>query len=83
MIWLAIQLYVGYILGIIIVFFVFWIFMLLMIGAYFTLPRTIKQYKCKHERVYETQACDAICSECNKNLGFIGSWREKHKINRE
>ena len=80
MIWLAIQLYVVYILGLIIVFFVFWILILLTIWAYFTLPRAIKQYKCKHERVFETRACDAICSECNKNLGFMGAWAAKQKF---
>lgn len=34
---------------------------------------------CKHNAgVTETQACDAICRECGKNLGFIGAWRERH-----
>jgi len=34
---------------------------------------------CKHNAgVTETQACDAICRECGKNLGFIGMWRERH-----
>jgi hypothetical protein len=28
---------------------------------------------CKHEHYYETGACDAVCSDCGKNLGFIGS----------
>lgn len=36
-----------------------------------------REFRCKHDgEVKETQACDAICSKCGKNLGFIGSWRE-------
>ena len=37
----------------------------------------IKQRRCNHESVRETMACDAVCNKCNKNLGFIGSWRKK------
>lgn len=33
------------------------------------------QRRCPHRRIAETQACDAICSDCGKNLGFIGAWR--------
>ena len=36
-----------------------------------------KQSRCKHHGgVSETMACDAICNQCGKNLGFIGKWRE-------
>jgi len=36
-----------------------------------------KQSRCKHDGgVNETMACDAICRQCGKNLGFIGKWRE-------
>lgn len=36
-----------------------------------------KQSRCKHDGgVNETMACDAICKQCGKNLGFIGKWRE-------
>ena len=38
-----------------------------------------KQQRCEHEKYFETQACDAICSNCGKNLGFIGKVREKRK----
>ena len=38
-----------------------------------------KQAICKHKRVYENMACHAICSDCRKDLGFIGTWREEHK----
>ncbi len=36
----------------------------------------IKQSKCKHERFHETSACDAVCTSCGKNLGFIGNIRK-------
>jgi len=35
-----------------------------------------EQKKCPHVKYYETRACDAICSECGKNLGFIGEVRK-------
>ena len=40
------------------------------------LVRWWRQRRCRHDRgVNETQACDAICRSCGKNLGFIGSLR--------
>ena len=34
---------------------------------------------CKHDGgVSETNACEAICRKCGKNLGFIGNWRKSH-----
>jgi hypothetical protein len=37
-----------------------------------------KESRCKHDGGYnETQACEAICRQCGKNLGFIGNWRNK------
>jgi Na+-transporting methylmalonyl-CoA/oxaloacetate decarboxylase gamma subunit len=36
------------------------------------------QWRCKHERYYETMSCDAICNHCRKNLGFIGNLRDKN-----
>lgn len=51
----------------------------LCFGTY-TLIEFVKQSRCKHDAgVNETQACDAICRKCGKNLGFIGTWREKQK----
>ncbi len=39
-------------------------------------PRWWRQARCRHEGdIYETQACDAVCRRCGKNLGFIGQWR--------
>lgn len=44
------------------------------------LPRMIRQARCRHNGdVAETSACDAICRDCGKNLGFIGTWRAKRK----
>jgi len=41
----------------------------------------LKKRKCTHPRFWETRACDAVCCECNKNLGFIkdirGTGREE------
>ena len=53
--------------GVVVVFF-YWLL--------FALPEAIKQARCKHERVRETMACDAVCQACGKNLGFIGNWRK-------
>lgn len=40
------------------------------------LSTTVRQRRCSHDgRINETQACDAICGKCGKNLGFIGSVR--------
>lgn len=46
----------------------------------FVIPFVVKQWRCQHDGgVTETSACDAICQKCGANLGFIGTWREKHK----
>ena len=37
----------------------------------------IKTLRCQHPSVIETQACDAICTKCGANLGFISAWRNK------
>ena len=49
----------------------------LIVVALLSLPRMWRQARCKHLRFYETGACDAICRDCGKNLGFIGAWRDK------
>lgn len=41
--------------------------------------RWIKQTKCSHKNVFENGACDAICRDCGKNLGFIGTWKKRQK----
>jgi len=36
----------------------------------------VKQARCKHAGgVNETSACEAICRQCGKNLGWIGNYR--------
>jgi len=52
------------------------IILVVLIGS---LKQWFKQARCKHNNVHETRACDAVCSQCGKNLGFIGTWRERHK----
>ncbi len=39
------------------------------------LYHTLRQAGCKHGRYVETSACDAVCADCGKNLGFIGTVR--------
>jgi hypothetical protein len=36
-----------------------------------------KNLRCKHDKVWENQACNAICRKCGKDLGFIGKWRDR------
>jgi hypothetical protein len=49
---------------------------LLVVGFVYA-KQAWKQSRCKHDGgVSETMACDAICKQCGKNLGFIGKWRE-------
>jgi len=38
-------------------------------------------HRCQHLHVRETMACEAICLECGRNLGFIQNWRETNKGN--
>lgn len=35
--------------------------------------------RCKHKNYFENRACNAICRDCGKDLGFIGSLRGKVK----
>lgn len=58
--------------------------MLGVFGAvtYLNLKELCKQRRCKHTSgVHETRACDAICKDCGKNLGFIGT--DENKIRRQ
>jgi hypothetical protein len=49
---------------------------LLIVGCIY-IKQAWKQSRCKHDGgVNETMACKAICQKCQKNLGFIGKWRE-------
>ena len=49
--------------------------------AFVSLAQSFKQWRCKHEKYgyRETMACDAVCNNCGKNLGFIGTIREQRK----
>lgn len=51
---------------------------LLAVGCFISwLARTIEMARCKHDGgVTETRACQAICRDCGKDLGFIGTWRD-------
>jgi len=54
---------------------------LVMLGFAFYLgvAQYLRERKCKHDKgVRESQACEALCVVCGKNLGFIGTWREKN-----
>ena len=56
------------------------VFLFLVFFAYILfqhLKIVIKQSRCKHEKYRENMKCDAICSECGKNLGFIGNVRKQ------
>lgn len=79
MIWTVIQARIGWTLADLAIGFV----VLSALGVFMSLlslPRWLQQRRCKHETYHETQACDAICSRCGKNLGFIGSWHERKVI---
>ena len=54
---------------------------LLVAFAYliFIAKQWIGHRMCRHESISETSACDAICRDCGKNLGFIGAWRERKR----
>jgi hypothetical protein len=57
-----------------------WLAFLSVVGGIFVLlmlPRWIRQSRCAHNNVHENAACEAICADCGKSLGFIGTWREK------
>jgi hypothetical protein len=57
---------------------VFAVFLSLAIVVW--ISKLISQWKCKHgSGVHETRACNALCNKCGKDLGFIGTWREKNK----
>lgn len=54
------------------------VFALALLWAIYQRGRALwLQRNCKHEFYCETNACEAICRQCGKNLGFIGAWRAK------
>ena len=53
---------------------------LFILAMLLVISRMARQARCPHDGdVSETNACDAICGKCGKNLGFIGTWRAKRK----
>lgn len=52
-------------------------FAILLAAAIASLPRLLRQMRCKHIEYFETRACDAICCACGANLGFIGTVRDQ------
>ena len=55
------------------------IVLMVLCGAAYGLKRGIEKAICGHDGgISETSACEAICRKCGANLGFIGTWRERH-----
>lgn len=52
----------------------------LLIYIVASIPVWLKQRRCKHDKVLEDMACNAHCSACGKNLGFIGAWRASKSV---
>lgn len=50
----------------------FFLLMLVIFGVTIIKRYAIQSF-CKHEKYHETMACDAVCQNCGKNLGFIGN----------
>lgn len=55
------------------------LFLFLIIAGPLFIPGLFKEWRCKHAEhdFRENMACDAICCNCGKNLGFIGRIREQ------
>lgn len=53
----------------------FFIFMVVVL--YHFVRMKIKHTFCFHKNYHENMACQAICDNCGKNLGFIGNIRDK------
>lgn len=51
-----------------------------IIAILLNLPSATKMVFCKHPRYRENRACDAICSDCGRNLGFIQPLRERDRL---
>ena len=76
--WIAIQVYLGWTIAAILFPLTIGL-IVLIIFLLFQIPKILKQRLCKHTNFRETRSCDAICNDCGKRLGFIGTWREKVK----
>lgn len=55
---------------------IYLLIVVVVLGLLFSAWRWATQTICAHDGgIGETQACDAICQKCGKNLGFIGRYR--------
>ncbi|YP_009966737.1 membrane protein [Salmonella phage Se-J] len=53
------------------------VFLLLFLIAMIPVTRkAIKQWRCKHPTYRENYACQAICTHCGKDMGFVGTIRK-------
>lgn len=59
--------------------FVLAVVVLLFLTLLLLAPRWIKQALCKHVDYWENRSCDAVCTRCGKNLGFIAEVRRRKK----
>ena len=50
--------------------------LIIFIFIYDSVKETIKQHRCKHYRYRENSQCHGICSDCGKDLGFVGDLRK-------
>lgn len=55
---------------------VFFLFVVLLVVV---LRAAIREWRCDHAEHFENRACHAICLKCQKDLGFIGTWRETQR----
>lgn len=53
-----------------------------VIYAWIFLGRFFKQLYCRHPAVYERMDGNVVCRHCDKNLGFVGTYRKKHPKSR-
>lgn len=52
------------------------ILLILVFGAVvMTFFEKLKQWRCEHSTYRENRACQAICTSCKKDLGFIADLR--------
>lgn len=58
----------------------FVVFLAILLGSmlYTNLKEYLKQRRCLHLKYHESRGCDAVCSNCRKNLGFISDVRESN-----
>lgn len=51
---------------------------ILIVALWVTLRAYIRVRRCKHEKVWEDRGCNIHCSQCDADLGFVGTWLEKN-----